>query len=944
MELSEKKNALKKGIEKLSESLVFVEVKDLRALADIHTQCQECGQLATELSQELVAAAFTALEGVLESIILEEAKDPSEALNTISQTVSAIQGIIVDDRPIDEVEWPPQLGLDIGGEGGGVFGSFELPANVDEAIFSDFINRQSAVLEEMEELVLFLEKDQNEEKFGQLRRLLHTVKGESAMLGLADVERLCHATEDALNECPVDQMVDSLLSVRDWLDQTYANIRGEGPSPVSLEEIVARLPLAGSPPAPTQSAPASSFVQVEDELDIEPLPLSADPDLLSDFIAEANEHLEACDVHLLTLETNPHDEDAINAVFRAFHTIKGVSGFLELNVIGALAHEAENLLDLARKKDITLAGSAIDVTFESVDALNGMVKGLSHALTSGEPLTKYPNLGKLLSKLKAVAAGDVPVQTAATTDRIEEEDPAEDQKLGDILVRESIITSEDLSKALELMKRGGEKRKLGAILIESVVISSRQIEEALRMQSADATHPRLGEVLVKTGMLSAEEVEAALSIQKTAEAPKLGETLVRSGMTAAKDVAQALRKQSSQRHQTVQVKESVKVDADRLDHLVEMIGEMVIAESMVTQSSEITKNCSAQMQRQLSLLDKITRELQEMGTTLRMVPVKSTFQKMARLVRDLAKKSGKQVEFAMNGEDTELDKTVVDKIGDPLVHMVRNAVDHGLEASAEDRRQAGKSEVGRVELRAFHQGGNIFVEVRDDGRGLDRDAIYNKAVERGVINEGDTISDREVYNLIFEPGFSTAKVVTDVSGRGVGMDVVRKNIESLRGQVEIQSEKGKGSTFRIRLPLTLAIIDGMIVRVGKERYIIPTLSIVRSIRPTMEDINTVVGQGEMLTLKDELIPIHRLANMFGIEDAKQDITQAVTVVVENGNRHVGLVTDELLGQQQIVIKSMGEMLQGLDGISGGAIMPDGTVGLILDINGLIKSPAEAIVD
>ncbi len=386
----------------------------------------------------------------------------------------------------------------------------------------------------------------------------------------------------------------------------------------------------------------------------------------------------------------------------------------------------------------------------------------------------------------------------------------------------------------------------------------------------------------------------------------------------------------------MQVREAVKVDAERLDRLVDTIGELVIAESMVSHSEELRDGLSNKLGQHLGQLDKITRELQEMATSLRMVPVRSTFQKMARLARDLAKRSGKRVEFVMSGEDTELDKTLVDRIGDPLVHMVRNAVDHGLEASLTERRKAGKPETGRVELRAFHRGGNIHIEIEDDGRGLDREAILAKGLERGLVREGDSLSDREVFNLIFQPGFSTAKTITDVSGRGVGMDVVKRDIEALRGQVEIQSRLSKGSVFSLRLPLTLAIIDGMVVRAGTERYIIPTLSIVRCIRPKPHDLSTVLKRGQMLSLHGRLIPVFRLADLFRIEDAPPSPAEGVVVVVEEDLRQVGLFADELLGQQQIVIKTLGQSMQGVASISGGAIMPDGRVGLILDIGGLVR--------
>jgi len=407
-----------------------------------------------------------------------------------------------------------------------------------------------------------------------------------------------------------------------------------------------------------------------------------------------------------------------------------------------------------------------------------------------------------------------------------------------------------------------------------------------------------------------------------------------------KQTPPAVQQTGSETHQAVKIKETLKVDAERLDLLVNTIGELVISESMISQSEEIKSVSSANLFKQIARLDKITRDLQEMGTSLRMIPIRATFQKMARLVRDLSKKANKPIEFIMTGEDTELDKTVVDKIGDPLVHMMRNSVDHGIEDSPADRKKAGKPEKGRVELRAFHSGGKIYIEVEDDGKGLDRDAILDKARKRGIIKEKDVLSDREIWNLIFEAGFSTAKKITDVSGRGVGMDVVRKNIESLRGKVEIRSEKGKGSVFTIILPLTLAIIEGMIVRAGIEKYIIPTLSVVASLHPKPGDISTVVNRGEMLSFQGELISLFRLSRFFKINGAEQDPTRAVIVVVEAGGQQIGLLVDELLGQQQVVIKSLSETFQGIEGISGGTIMPDGRVGLIINVDGLLKISKE----
>ncbi|MCX8042912.1 MAG: chemotaxis protein CheA [Desulfobacterota bacterium] len=384
------------------------------------------------------------------------------------------------------------------------------------------------------------------------------------------------------------------------------------------------------------------------------------------------------------------------------------------------------------------------------------------------------------------------------------------------------------------------------------------------------------------------------------------------------------------------IKEPIKVDSENLDKLIDAIGELVIIESMIKQDNDLKRYASPKLQRTITQMDKITRELQQLGMSLRMIPVKGTFQKMARVVRDLAKKSGKNIEFITRGENTMLDKSVVDRIGDPLIHLVRNAVDHGIESNPENRIMNGKPPHGTIELTAFHKGGNIYIEIKDDGKGLSKNLILEKAKQRGLLRENQTLSDREIFNFIFLPGFSTAQQVTDVSGRGVGMDVVKRAIEDLRGNIDIQSEEGKGTIFSLRLPLTLAIIDGMLVRIGDERYIIPTLSIVEAIRPKSSDLVTVVNRGEMIKIRDRLIPLFRLSHLFDIKNAEQDPTRGIIIVVEDSGKITGLLVDELLGQQSTVIKSLGAYMKGLTGISGGSIMSDGKVGIIIDVAGIIK--------
>jgi two-component system, chemotaxis family, sensor kinase CheA len=381
--------------------------------------------------------------------------------------------------------------------------------------------------------------------------------------------------------------------------------------------------------------------------------------------------------------------------------------------------------------------------------------------------------------------------------------------------------------------------------------------------------------------------------------------------------------------------EKIKVSTTRLDNLINSTGELVIAQLMVSEEISRTSATDHEMARKVAHQGKIVRELQELSMSMRMVPVQGVFQKMARLARDLSRKANKPVDFVTLGEETELDRTVVDKIADPLIHMVRNSVDHGIEPS-DVRVKAGKKATGRVELRAFHQAGNIVIEIEDDGKGLDKERILKKAVDNGVVEAGQELADEEIFKLVFHPGLSTAEKITSVSGRGVGMDVVKKNIESLRGKIDISSTPGKGTVFTIRLPLTLAVIDGQIVCIGEHRYIIPINSIVRSLRPTSQQISSVQGRGEMVLERGELMPLVRLYSLFGVAPATEDPTKALVVVVEEDGKRCCLLVDDLLAQQQVVIKSLGEALGVVRGVSGGAIMGDGKVSLILDVPGLVK--------
>ncbi len=440
----------------------------------------------------------------------------------------------------------------------------------------------------------------------------------------------------------------------------------------------------------------------------------------------------------------------------------------------------------------------------------------------------------------------------------------------------------------------------------SEVIKTSESFDNLSEEDLDSI--KIGDILVEMDSITPEDIEEALLIQK--------------------------RLRTGTKQQQPHTESSVRVRTDRLDRLINMVGELVVAQSMLAQDETLSQSIHFEIARKVAHAGKIVRDLQDLSMAMRMIPLKNTFSKMARVVRDVAQKCGKVVEFVNDGEDTEIDRNMVDLIADPLVHMVRNAVDHGIE-SPDERERSGKTRSGKVRLSAYHSGGNVVVELADDGNGLDAEKILQKALEKGLIESDKGLTDHQIFNLIFAPGMSTNDTVTDVSGRGVGMDVVRRNIESMHGRIEISSEKGKGSLFTIRLPLTLAITDGMLVRVGTERYIVPTVHIYLSFRPSSDAITTVAGRGEMVQLRGELMPIVRLHSLFDIKGSVENPTEGSLVIVADDKRRCALLVDELLGQHQVVAKALGTGIGKVPGVAGGAILGDGCVGLILDTAELV---------
>ena len=499
----------------------------------------------------------------------------------------------------------------------------------------------------------------------------------------------------------------------------------------------------------------------------------------------------------------------------------------------------------------------------------------------------------------------------------------------DAHIVDAVLDSVDLLKKMIVGVRAGMEDG-GSLDIGIDITGLVKRMAILQDPQAAIDHP-VGQILVEKGDVAPEALTAALTKQKQTPEKRIGRILIEEKAAGSKQVAAALREQRRATGQKVELQ--VKVDTIKLDSIVDLAGELVIAQSMLRQHPYIRGAKDQRLLNTMGQLNQITSNLQTTTMSLRMVPIKTTFQKMVRLVRDLAKSSGKQVQLIMVGEETEIDRNVVDELYEPMVHMIRNSVDHGLEPP-EEREAAGKPATGTIYLKAYHKGGNIVVEITDDGRGLNRKRIVEKARTNGLIDCDARLSESEIYNLIFQPGFSTAQQVTEISGRGVGMDVVKKAIERLRGRVDIQSIAGQGSTFFITLPLTLAIIEGMLVRVGEERYVIPALCIIESFQPTPEQCSTVEKRGEMILSRGKLIPLIRLEAIFGVRSDSREPWKGLVVTVEYDGQQLGLLLDELLGKEEVVIKSMGGLLKDIRGIAGGAILGDGRVGLILDIAGI----------
>ena len=679
------------------------------------------------------------------------------------------------------------------------------------------------------------------------------------------------------------------------------------------------------------------------------------------FFTESAEHVETIESGLLELEQQPQDLDLLNRIFRAAHSIKGNAGMFNFTAIGGLTHKMENVLDLLRNEQRPVTPHVIEVLLRALDGLKSLldaaqggseadeegIQGLEQELQtcqesdSGSEVTgKQPAANKPAAppanmwRLVKIDWVPLPELFQRGLDPVQIFKELHELGMVKVLrVRTDQIPPLEamdpercyLNWAVEL------ETDVPVAKIEAVFDFVRDGSELTIIDCAPKQakpYKRVGEILLEEGVVTPGELSDSLAKQKP-----LGEILVEEKKVTPQQVDKALQKQQKLKKGEVA---SIRVDTEKIDKLINLVGELVITQSMIADLGEkFTMSQLPVLQERIVQLERNTRELQERVMSIRMMPIGSAFHRFPRLVRDLAGKSGKQIQLVMSGEETELDKTLIEAIGDPLTHLVRNSVDHGLEGP-EERVAAGKAERGTVRLHAYHDGGNICIAVGDDGRGLNREKIIKKAIEHGLIADGATMSDEEVHQLILRAGFSTADMITDVSGRGVGMDVVKRNIEGLGGTVSIESTAGKGSKLTLKLPLTLAIIDGMTVRVGEDNYIIPLITVTESIRPKSSELQRIVGKGEVVNLRGEWVPVVRLYEVFQVTPDYTDPAQALLVIVEAEGRRVAVLVDELTGQQQVVIKTLEQNYRKVEAISGATILGDGQVALILDVPGLAK--------
>ncbi|MEA9589835.1 chemotaxis protein CheA [Xanthomonas sp. WHRI 10064A] len=632
------------------------------------------------------------------------------------------------------------------------------------------------------------------------------------------------------------------------------------------------------------------------------------------FFEESREGLDAMEAGLLSLEEGNRDPEIINSVFRAAHSIKGGAATFGFEAVAGLTHVLETLLDELRSNKRQLEPNAVDAMLGSVDVLRALLREAEHGTPADPAAVKAVHM-----RLNAVLAGEAPA--AVVVAKPKEEEP-EAWHIGFTPAPSLFMSGNDPLRIIR------ELEHLGPLQIAA------RLERMPGFESIDPLEAYLAWDLGLIGKIPRSKIEdtfawvvddCELDIRPMA-VPGPPPSLAVDAAAPVAAVAPAA---------AAEAESSIRVSVDKVDALINLVGELVITQAMLKQvSAGLDPAHAEQLFAGLDLLERNTRDLQEAVIGVRMLPVDAVFRRFPRLVRDLSSRLGKQVRLRTIGESTELDKGLIEKIADPLVHLVRNSIDHGLEMP-DARRASGKDETGTITLAASHQGGHIVIEVSDDGRGLNRAKILEKAAERGIAVP-DNPTDSQVWDLIFAPGFSTADAVTDLSGRGVGMDVVRRNIQGLGGEVQLESSAGSGTRVLIRLPLTLAILDGMTVSVAGETLILPLSYVLEALQPAAEDVRSMAGEGRVLRVRGEYLPILSLTNYYGF-GGQQSSKEPLVVVVEGDGQKIALEVDELLGQQQVVVKNIENNYRRIPGVSGATILGDGRVSLIVDIGGLVRS-------
>ncbi|MGN8396875.1 chemotaxis histidine kinase/response regulator CheAY2 [Helicobacter pylori] len=656
-------------------------------------------------------------------------------------------------------------------------------------------------------------------------------------------------------------------------------------------------------------------------------------EIMEDFLIEAFEMNEQLDQDLVELEHNPEDLDLLNRIFRVAHTIKGSSSFLNLNILTHLTHNMEDVLNRARKGEIKITPDIMDVVLRSIDLMKTLLVTIRDT-GSDTNNGKENEIEEVVKKLQAITSQNLEgaKETSGTKEAPEKEVKKENkEKAKEEVKANKTPTTENLTSDNPLADEPDlDYSNMSAEEVEAEI-------ERLLNKRQEADKERRAQKKQEDQAKPKQEVAPAKETPKT-ETPKTETPKAPKAETKAKAKADT----EENKAPSIGVEQTVRVDVRRLDHLMNLIGELVLGKNrLIRIYSDVEERYDGEkfleeLNQVVSSISAVTTDLQLAVMKTRMQPVGKVFNKFPRMVRDLSRELGKSIELIIEGEETELDKSIVEEIGDPLIHIIRNSCDHGIEP-LEERRRLNKPETGKVQLSAYNEGNHIVIKISDDGKGLDPVMLKEKAIEKGVISERDaeSMSDREAFNLIFKPGFSTAKVVSNVSGRGVGMDVVKTNIEKLNGIIEIDSEVGVGTTQKLKIPLTLAIIQALLVGVQEEYYAIPLSSVLETVRISQDEIYTVDGKS-VLRLRDEVLSLVRLSDIFKVDAILESNSDVYVVIIGLADQKIGVIVDYLIGQEEVVIKSLGYYLKNTRGIAGATVRGDGKITLIVDVGAMME--------